>query len=179
MPEKVLTTSFPLIDVDPHASRVVRYMRPSDVGWWAGSTVGFPAAYLAWHIADPSAGIATAMRPALRVCGILGFAGGFLLAYQRSSLRFMGWSENAREYQKDLEELSQRAREGKTLYGESVQPEWIQGAAYRNSVFSQLKFAAFPNFNLVNHPHHGTDPAKYGVKPKENKEQNPEQESQN
>jgi hypothetical protein len=40
----------------------------------------------------------------------------------------------------DLAELSQRAREGKPLYGESPQPEWIQGVAYRNSAFSQLKF---------------------------------------
>jgi len=67
----------------------------------------------------------------------------------------------------DMAELSQRVKEGKPLYGESDQPEHVQASAYRNSAFSQLKFQAFPMFNLVNHPWHGTDPAKYGLKPKE------------
>ena len=40
----------------------------------------------------------------------------------------------------DLEELSQRAKEGKSLYGDSPQPAWVQGSAHRNSVYSQLKF---------------------------------------
>ena len=39
----------------------------------------------------------------------------------------------------DYAELSQRAKEGKPLYGESDQPLWVQGAAHNNSVFSQLK----------------------------------------
>lgn len=43
----------------------------------------------------------------------------------------------------DLEELTQRAKEGKPLYGESSQPMWVQGAAHRNSAYSQLKFGAF------------------------------------
>ncbi|KAL0067228.1 hypothetical protein AAF712_005798 [Marasmius tenuissimus] len=100
----------------------------------------------------------------LKVGALIGFVGGFLLAYQNSSKRFWGWTENKREEEMDFQELSQRAREGKPLYGESPQPEWVQAAAYRNSVFSQLKFSVFPMFNFVNHPHHGTDPAKYGVK---------------
>jgi hypothetical protein len=44
----------------------------------------------------------------------------------------------------DLAELTQRAKEGKPLYGESNQPDWVQGAAHRNSVFSQLKFCTLP-----------------------------------
>lgn len=40
----------------------------------------------------------------------------------------------------DLAELTQRVKEGKSLYGDSDQPEHIQASAYRNSVFSQLKF---------------------------------------
>jgi len=61
-----------------------------------------------------------------------------------SLARFWGWSENQREYDRDLDELSQRAREGKPLYGESYQPEWVQGTAFRNSQFSQLKFCMYP-----------------------------------
>jgi hypothetical protein len=34
----------PLIDMDPHMFRVVRYMRMSDLGWWAGLTAAAPAA---------------------------------------------------------------------------------------------------------------------------------------
>lgn len=56
------------------------------------------------------------------------------------SVRFWGWSENAREEALDLAELRQRVQDGKSLYGESDQPEHVQAAAYRNSAFSQLKF---------------------------------------
>lgn len=55
-------------------------------------------------------------------------------------VRFWGWSENAREEAKDLAELSERARQGKPLYGESDQPEWVQTMAAGNSTFSALKF---------------------------------------
>ncbi|KAG5639083.1 hypothetical protein H0H81_007027 [Sphagnurus paluster] len=166
MPEKFTETPYPLIDSDPHASRVIRYFRPSDYAVWAGATGAFPSALYCWHpqipteMADPAK---TSMRTALRLGGFLGFFGGFLLAYQRSSARFWGWSENKREEERDLAELTQRAADGKPLYGESPQPLWVQGNAYRNSLYSQLKFSVFPMFNLVNHPFHGTNPAKYGA----------------
>ncbi|KAI0046013.1 NUXM, NADH-ubiquinone oxidoreductase subunit [Auriscalpium vulgare] len=161
MPEKIVETPYPLVDADPHFSRVMRYMRPSDYAVWAGATGGFPSLLYLWDMADPSK---TRLKTPLRLGGFLGFIGGFLMAYQRSSFRFWGWSENKAEEEKDFAELSERARKGLPLYGESDQPLWVQGAAYRNSAFSQLKFTSFPMFNFVNHPHHGTDPAKYGVK---------------
>ncbi|KAF5315998.1 hypothetical protein D9619_006338 [Psilocybe cf. subviscida] len=164
MPDKVVETAYPLIDSDPHASRVIRYMRPTDYAMWAGTAVGFPGALYLWELADPTK---YKLRTPLRLGGFLGFTAGFLLAYQSSSLRFWGWKENEREQKMDFEELSQRAREGKPLYGESDQPEWVQHAASTNSQWSQLKFSAFPMFNLVNHKFHGTDPAKYGVKTEE------------
>ena len=43
----------------------------------------------------------------------------------------------------DKAELTERARKGLPLYGHSDEPEWVQGAAYRNSAFSQLKFSEF------------------------------------
>ncbi|CAK5273803.1 unnamed protein product [Mycena citricolor] len=103
------------------------------------------------------------MRSQFYVGAWLGFCAGFMIAYSRSSKRFWGWSENSIEEKRDLQELSQRAQEGIPLYGETNQPQWIQAAAHRNSQFSQLKFSLFPMLNLVNHPYHGTDPAKYGV----------------
>ncbi|KAJ7850053.1 NADH-ubiquinone oxidoreductase complex I, 21 kDa subunit-domain-containing protein, partial [Mycena olivaceomarginata] len=154
------STKYPPIDADPHASRVIRYMRPSDYGTWAAYTAGTPAAFWAWERIDRTG---FRMRPLYYVGAWLGFSAGFLIAYSRSSMRFWGWTENAREEARDVAELSQLAREGKPLYGESSQPLWVQGAAHRNSQYSQLKFSLFPMLNLVHHPFHGTDPAKYGV----------------
>ena len=64
-----------------------------------------------------------------------------------STERFWGWSENKREEERDFEELSQRAREGKPLYGESDQPADIQGVAHRNSAWAALKFRAFVSYS--------------------------------
>ncbi|KAH9479512.1 NADH-ubiquinone oxidoreductase 20.9 kDa subunit [Psilocybe cubensis] len=164
MLNKVVKTEYPLIDSDPHASRVVRYMRPSDYALWAGSTAAFPAALVAWEMADPSK---IRLKTSLKLGGFLGFTAGFLLAYQRSTYRFWGWSENKREEELDLAELRERAQDGKSLYGNSPQPAWVQQAAASNSTWSQLNFGVLPMFNFVNHTHHGSDPAKYGVKKEE------------
>ncbi|TCD67586.1 hypothetical protein EIP91_012216 [Steccherinum ochraceum] len=152
MPNKVVETPYPLIDADPHASRVVRYMRPSDYAAWAGLTAAFPTGLYLWELADPTK---LNLKPIMKFGGFLGFMGGFLFAYQRSSLRFWGWTENKREEERDRVEMKDRIARGLPLYGTSDQPEWVQGVAYRNSAFSQLKFHAFPMFNFVNHQHHG------------------------
>ena len=61
MPNKVVETPYPLIDADPHASRVIRYMRPSDLAVWAGATGAFPGLLYLWGASNgftaPSAGI--------------------------------------------------------------------------------------------------------------------------
>ena len=100
MPDNVVQSPYPLIDADPHFSRVVRYMRPSDYAVWASGTAAFPSAIYFWgtwfafisraaltrnapsEMADPTK---SRLRPALRLGGVFGFIGGFLLAYQRSS----------------------------------------------------------------------------------------------
>ena len=48
MPDNVVQSPYPLIDADPHFSRVVRYMRPSDYTVWAGATAAFPSAIYFW-----------------------------------------------------------------------------------------------------------------------------------
>ncbi|KAH8832335.1 C-terminal of NADH-ubiquinone oxidoreductase 21 kDa subunit-domain-containing protein [Flagelloscypha sp. PMI_526] len=130
-------TPYPLIDSDPHFARVVRYMRRSDYGVWAGATAGFPAALALLEFGD---------RTGKRHLGAVKV--GLVL-------------ENEREQRKDLAELSQRAKEGKPIYGESFQPPHVQAAAARHSTFSQFKLAAVPWFNFVNHPHHGVSTDKY------------------
>jgi hypothetical protein len=54
MPDNVVVESpYPLIDADPHFSRVVRYMRPSDYAVWGGATAAFPSALYFWGNSDP------------------------------------------------------------------------------------------------------------------------------
>lgn len=53
-------------------------------------------------------------------------------------MRLWGWRENEREQVRDKEELTQLAKEGKPLYGESDLPPYIQGVAHRNSLWSQV-----------------------------------------
>lgn len=50
MPQKVVETPYPLIDADPYAGRVMRYMRPSDYAVWAGATAAFPSALYLWGV---------------------------------------------------------------------------------------------------------------------------------
>ncbi|KIY62933.1 hypothetical protein CYLTODRAFT_403949 [Cylindrobasidium torrendii FP15055 ss-10] len=151
----------PLIDSDPHASRVIRYMRLEDLGAWAAFTAGVPYLFRLWDHWDPSGVRPEKLKMGIRVSAAAGFFGGFLYAYQNSSKRFWGWSENEREQKLDMEEMTQRLKEGKSLYGETPARPWVQHAAHANSADSQLKFGALPMFNLMNHPFHGVDTAKY------------------
>ncbi|KAF7289519.1 hypothetical protein HMN09_01346100 [Mycena chlorophos] len=151
---------YPLIDTDPTAGRVLAYMRPTDYAQWAGYTAGTPALLYAWEKIDRTGG---RMRPYMYTGAVLGCVAGFFVAYSRSTKRFWGWTENEREVKRDYEELSERARQGLPLWGESSQPEWVQAVAHRNSQYSALNLALFPMLNLVNHPYHGKDPKSYGT----------------
>ena len=102
MPTKTVETPYPLIDADPHASRVIRYFRASDYATWAAATAAFPSALYLWGTVVLSASQQSfltspaemadrsnaRLRTSLRLGGLLGFVGGFLLAYQRSSCAF-------------------------------------------------------------------------------------------
>lgn len=80
----------------------------------------------------------------LLVSQLFFFEKGHGLTPSDNLVRFWGWRENAAEVQKDQAELSQRAKEGKPLYGESQLDPYLQGVAARNSTWSQLKLHAFP-----------------------------------
>lgn len=92
-------------------------MRPDDVGVIGLSALAFPGLLYAYgalrslsivhsedahlrgllaEMADPSLRRKAHLRPALKMCVIMGTCAGFLLAYQRSSFRFWGWTENVR-----------------------------------------------------------------------------------
>jgi hypothetical protein len=89
MPVKQLETPYPVIDVDPHFSRVVRYMRPNDYLLWGGVTASGPLIMALWDKMDPSKAT-HGIRHASRFAGCMGFAAGFFLAYQNSSCE-LGW----------------------------------------------------------------------------------------
>ncbi|KAI9484460.1 NADH-ubiquinone oxidoreductase complex I, 21 kDa subunit-domain-containing protein [Zychaea mexicana] len=160
MPVKEIQTPYPVIDTDPSFGRVVRNFRTTDYAAWAAGTAVAPAAVVGMEKFNPAA-IGRSLRIPIRISALIGSFGGFLYAYQNSSLRFWGWKENAAEVAKDHEELSQLAKEGKALYGESNMPAHVQAASAQNSRFAQLKFSLIPWFNLASHNNHGVDTSKY------------------
>ncbi|KAK6461255.1 NADH-ubiquinone oxidoreductase [Scheffersomyces coipomensis] len=162
-------SDYELIDVDPHFNRVVGYFRSSDYLAWGASTAAFPLALQAWERLEPAQGAFKAPGKvpggALRTATLLGFLGGFYLAYVRSSKRFLGWTENEREVKKDRYEIKKLLSQEKLPYheNESVLDDRLKDIANRNSQFSFTAFAVLPWFNLVHHPYHGVNVQKYYV----------------
>ena len=97
----------------------------------------------------------------MRLTGGLGLLSGFYLLYSRSINRFYGFSENRREIEMDMREMTDRVKQGKPLYGVSGMTEYMQGAASRQSRYSGVFIHVMPWFNFVNHAQHGVDTAKY------------------
>ncbi|KAK6341714.1 hypothetical protein TWF696_008781 [Orbilia brochopaga] len=161
VPPKKINHPYPLIDNDPYFGRVLRYFRASDYATIIGSTAFAPGAYWLMDYCSPAYMSREALRSGMRNCGVIGLTGGFLLAYQRSSLRFWGWTENEREVQMDMREMIDKVKRKEPLYGETTLTPYMQGVAARNSRYSQLMFYVFPWFNLANHDQHGVDTAKY------------------
>ncbi|KAK7205396.1 NADH-ubiquinone oxidoreductase complex I, 21 kDa subunit-domain-containing protein [Myxozyma melibiosi] len=167
---------YPLIDADPHFFRVVRYMRPSDYAVWAGVAAAAPI-FIGFYehtiytrfstsVKDTLIGVAQAMKQGHSKFGVkpyvaIGIFGGFMMAYARSCGRFLGATENERERKKDLVELRTRAMKGLPLYGTSQLNPDLQKISARYSRYAYSMLGVFPIFNIVNHPYHGVDTAKY------------------
>jgi hypothetical protein len=75
--------------------------------------------------------------------------------------RFYGARENAREVEMDMREMVDKVKKGESLYGKSDMSEYMQGVAHRNSRYASVFSHVIPWPNLVNHPYHGVDTAKY------------------
>ncbi|EDP43388.1 hypothetical protein MGL_2398 [Malassezia globosa CBS 7966] len=144
MPQKEFETEFPLIDSDPHFRRVVRYFRPSDYYAIAGTAVAFPSALWLLESSDPARGRGK-LGAALKLSTFLGLCGGFLYAYQRSTFRFWGWTENAREQELAKAEVASGDVPGQ---GKSSLTDELQGVAHRNSAFSQLNLGTSVLFRV-------------------------------
>ncbi|KAF2672612.1 NADH-ubiquinone oxidoreductase 21 kDa subunit [Microthyrium microscopicum] len=161
VPPRKQPSDFPLIDGDPHLFRVCRYMRTSDYVTAAGVAAATPAAMLAMEKWSPSYAGKGAFPPVLRLAVGLGLGAGFIVAYSRSSQRFLGLLENSREVDMDMREMVDKVKKGEPLYGVSQLPEHQQHMAARNSRYASVFIGVLPWFNLVNHNHHGVDTAKY------------------
>ena len=61
----------------------------------------------------------------------------------------------------DMREMVDKVKRGEPLYGKSEMTEYMQGVAHRNSRYAGTFSHVLPWPNLVNHPYHGVDTAKY------------------
>ncbi|PBP26668.1 putative NADH-ubiquinone oxidoreductase 21 kDa subunit [Diplocarpon rosae] len=161
VPAKKVDSEFPLIDSDPHFKRVVGYARKSDYAAGAATAALGPGLMLTWERIAPSLVGKGGFAPIMRLSGAVGLSAGFLMFYQRSILRFYGFTENSREIEMDMREMVSKVKKGEPLYGVSSTTPYIQGMASRNSRYSGVWLHVLPWFNFVNHNQHGVDTAKY------------------
>ncbi|GMM29530.1 hypothetical protein DAMA08_022750 [Martiniozyma asiatica (nom. inval.)] len=156
-------SKYEVIDQDPIFSKVVSYFRVSDYGIWAAATAAGPLSLVLLEKFEPASGRKFKM-PApmfLRAGGLIGFTAGFFLAYNESTKRFWGQSENKKEVEKDRYETKKLLSQGKNPWGESSLTPYLQDVSARYSKNSQLLLGFIPWFNFVSHPYHGVDLNKY------------------
>ena len=140
---------------------MVRYARPSDYYSGAAFAACGPALMLWWERVSPSEVSKPGFASVMRLSGALSLTAGFLLFYSRSINRFYGFSENRREIEMDMREMTDKVKRGEPLYGVSTMTEYMQGVASRQSRYSGVFLHVMPWFNFVNHNQHGIDTAKY------------------
>lgn len=114
-----------------------------------------------WERVSPSEVAKPGFAAIMRLTGFMSVTGAFLLFYSRSINRFYGMTENRRELEMDMREMTDKVKKGEPLYGVSTMTEYMQGVASRQSRYSAVFIHAMPWFNFVNHSHHGVDTSKY------------------
>ncbi|KAF3481012.1 NADH-ubiquinone oxidoreductase subunit [Arthroderma uncinatum] len=157
-----LSVTFFLNDMKySHIRRVFGYARTSDYLLGAGVAAVSPLVFGVMDRVQPAASAAINFARCMRLSGAVGLAAGVLTVYQRSSNRFYGLTENAREEEMDMREMVEKVKKGEPLYGVSSLSPYMQGVAARNSRYTSLFIHVIPWFNVVNHNQHGVDTAKY------------------
>ena len=140
---------------------MLSYARPSDYTASAAFAALIPSTMLFWERISPSEVGRNGFRQIMRLSLTLGAFSGFYRFYSRSLNRFYGFSENRREVDMDMREMTDKVKKGEPLYGVSTMTEFMQGAASRQSRYSGVFLHVMPWFNFVNHNQHGVDTAKY------------------
>ncbi|KAJ2742381.1 hypothetical protein GGI20_004522 [Coemansia sp. BCRC 34301] len=166
MNNKLHEAPYPIIDTDPVFSRVVRYFRWTDIGVAAAFTAAGPAFMYWMGKYQPSGNTGKPLIRAMKVAAVVGAMSGFLTAYQLTSARFLGLTENTREIKKYRIEYAKLKAQGKPMHGVSSLPLSMQRTAAAYSTWAFMNFDVFPMFNFVNHPYHGQS---VGVIPEEDK----------
>merc|ERR1712000_218612 len=118
IPPKRVNTDYPVIDTDPHWRRAFRYARAEDWTYGAGMAAVGPAFMLVTERYAPSFSGRGAFGPVFRLSCAVGLLAGAGLVYQRSCLRFYGWTENEREVKLDMREMVDKVKKGEPLYGD-------------------------------------------------------------
>lgn len=139
----------------------MRYARTSDYLAGTALAAAGPALMLWWEKISPSEVGKGGFASIMRLSGALSVSAGFLYFYSRSVNRFYGFTENRREIDMDMREMTDRVKRGEPLYGKTRLTEYMQGAAARQSRYSGVFIHVMPWFNFVNHNQHGVDTAKY------------------
>lgn len=146
--------------------KVVRYLRLTDYATLIASTAAFPTLLTVFERLDPVNG-KSFTRPSgslLRVSSTLGFVGGFFIIYNRSSKRFLGFTENQREVRKDRFEVKSNLSKGLHPFGAPPRLDpWMQEMSMRNGKNSQMGNFILPWFSFFRHDFHGIDLKKYYV----------------
>jgi C-terminal of NADH-ubiquinone oxidoreductase 21 kDa subunit/NADH-ubiquinone oxidoreductase complex I, 21 kDa subunit len=140
-----------LTQIYRHWRRAFGYARSED--WAVGTGVAAigPVFMLTTERYTPSFAGKGAFPPIFRLSAAMGLLAGLGIVYQRSCLRFYGYTENKREEERDMREMVAKVKKGEPLYGHSTLTPYMQGVAARNSRYSSLMMQIVPWFNLVNH----------------------------
>lgn len=69
------------------------------------------------------------------------------------TVRFLGVTENKRERDMDMREMTDKVKKGEPLYGISRLSDHHQAMAMRNSRYATFFLHVIPMFNFVNHNH--------------------------
>jgi hypothetical protein len=156
-------TEYEVIDIDPHFTKVVRYMRGSDLVKIGLFTLSGPLFMSATTYFSTRGRDFHVSARYLRLTSLLGFTAGFLDRYSVGVQRFQGGLENAREVRKDRYEIKSLLAQGKSPYylEKSELPEWLRKVAAKNSTNSVNGLALIPWFNFVHHEFHGVSLDKY------------------
>ncbi|KAJ2158807.1 hypothetical protein GGF46_003498 [Coemansia sp. RSA 552] len=146
---------YPIIDTDPIFSRVIKYMRASDVALMVGYVPMGPLFMWFMEKFHPTGmskhNMKRCMVGSLPVSAMF----GFMFAYKASSHRFFGFKENAREIKMYREEWRRMKAKGKPFHGVSSLPLSLQRTAAMYSTGAYFNLDVAPVFNFVNHPFHG------------------------
>ncbi|KKY17572.1 putative nadh-ubiquinone oxidoreductase 21 kda subunit [Phaeomoniella chlamydospora] len=161
VPPKRVATDYPIIDTDPHAFRCYRYARKEDYAKAVSLGAIAPVGMYTMEKYSPSFAGKGGFPPIFRLSCAAGAIFGAIYVWQKSSLRFYGWEENAREVEMDMKEMVAKVKKGEPLYGHSRLSPYMQGVAARNSRYSATFAHIIPWMNFVNHNQHGVDTAKY------------------